>query len=489
MNLPSLGVGVTYVPELDPLLEWEPSIVDLLEIEPQIHWHYIKSDESYIIDERAIKKIRSYAYPKILHSVSSPIGSAIGPDPMQIPYLLQMITYIEAHWFSEHLSFNKVKYGEINFKSGFLLPPLQTHSGVNAVVKSINTMAKHIQIPFCIENGVNYLKPQKYEISDGQFVSKVIRATNCGLVLDLHNAYTNELNGRQSINDFLNAIPLDSVWELHLAGGSKDDDGYWLDSHGGEIPKPLIDIAYTLVPRLANLRAIVFEIEPSHLPITGLKTVYSELKTLHKVWEYRKSTINNNGYKKGKKPIDLEYLTNYDKNVVTNSISPIEWEYTLGSLVVDNDIENTLAEELRYDHGIEVIRKIIASFRASMVVTVLRLTSRLLMLTLGKEQFRELLSDYWKVSTPELFANSESEGFAKYLQHKQLGIKYLYDVLKFEMSILKVVVHGHTEKVQFQYDLRPIINALMNRKLPDSNNLPFEKCEFEIRPDMILNIK
>jgi hypothetical protein len=51
------------------------------------------------------------------------------------------------------------------------------------------------------------------------------------------------------------------------------------------------------------------------------------------------------------------------------------------------------------------------------------------------------------------------------------------------------VVHGHTEKVQFQYDLRPIINALMNRKLPDSNNLPFEKCEFEIRPDMILNIK
>ena len=152
-------------------------------------------------------------------------------------------------------------------------------------------------------------------------------------------------------------------------------------------------------------------------------------------------------------------------------------------------IKNALAEELRCDHGIEVIRKIIASFRASMVVTVLRLTSRLLMLTLGKEQFRELLSDYWKVSTPELFANSESEGFAKYLQHKQLGIKYLYDVLKFEMSILKVVVHGHTEKVQFQYDLRPIINALMNRKLPDSNNLPFEKFEIEIRPDMISNIK
>ena len=29
----------------------------------------------------------------------------------------------------------------------------------------------------------------------------------------------------------------------------------------------------------------------------------------------------------------------------------------------------------------------------------------------------------------------------------------------------------------------------MNRKLPDSNNLPFEKFEIEIRPDMISNIK
>jgi uncharacterized protein len=124
-----------------------------------------------------------------------------------------------------------------------------------------------------------------------------------------------------------------------------------------------------------------------------------------------------------------------------------------------------------------------------MVVSVLRLTSRLLMLTLGKESFKELLSDYWNVSTPELFANAESEGFANYLQRKQLGIKYLYDILKLEMSILNVMIYCNTEKVKFQYDPRPIINALMNRKLPDSNNLPFEKFEIEIRPDMISTFK
>jgi uncharacterized protein (UPF0276 family) len=488
LSLSSLGVGITYVPELDPLLESEPSIVDLLEIEPQIHWYYIKNDNSYIIDKKALRKIKSYNYPKILHSVSSPIGSVLGPDPVQIPHLLKMISYLKAHWFSEHLSFNKVKYGNTNFKSGFLLPPLQTNSGITAVVKSINTMAKHIPIPFCIENGVSYLKPQEFELSDGQFVSEVIKATNCGLILDLHNAYTNELNGRQSVNDFLNIIPLESVSELHLAGGSQDDDGYWLDSHGGEIPQPLIDIAYSIVPHLVNLRAIVFEIEPSHLSIIGLKTVSSELKKLHKLWEHRISTIGNS-YKKCKNTVNIKNRINYSKNMNANSLSPLEWEYTLGSLVVGHKIENALAEQLRYDHGIKVIKKIISSFRSSMVVTVLRLTSRLLMLTLGKEPFKNLLLDYWKISTPELFANSESEGFAKYLRNKQLEIKYLYDILKFEMSILNVMIYGNTEKVQFQYDPRPIINALMNRKLPNSNNLPYKKFEIEIRPDMISNFK
>jgi hypothetical protein len=268
---------------------------------------------------------------------------------------------------------------------------------------------------------------------------------------------------------------------LHLAGGS-ENDGYWLDSHGSGIPKPLTNIAYSLVPRLANLRAIVFEIEPSHLSLIGLETVYSELQALHKIWEARGRSIDGNN--NGKKPVVLKDCVNYGKNQVTSNLSPEEWEYTLGSIVIGHNIENTLALELRSDRGIEVIKKIIASFRSSMVVSVLKLTSRLLMLTLGIGEFKKLLSDYWKESTPELFANSESEGFAKYIEHKCIDILYLYDVLKLEMSILNVMIHGTMQKVQFQYDPRPVISALMKRKLPNSDLSP-KNFEIEIRPDMV----
>jgi uncharacterized protein len=46
----------------------------------------------------------------------------------------------------------------------------------------------------------------------------------------LHNLWCNQLNGRQQVLDVLAELPLDRVWEVHLAGG-KEMDGLWLDAH------------------------------------------------------------------------------------------------------------------------------------------------------------------------------------------------------------------------------------------------------------------
>ena len=153
-------------------------------------------------------------------------------------------------------------------------------------------------------------------------------------------------------------------------------------------------------------------------------------------------------------------------------------------------VQNVLARQITSDTGLNIIRKIVASFRASMVVRVLKLTSRLLMLTLGVEKFKELLSDFWQNSTPEIFANSETEGFAKYLENRRLNVKYLYDVLNLEMAALKVMIHGITQRIQLQYDPRPIINALMERKLPNSDTYRYSgNIAIEIRRDNITYAK
>lgn len=61
---------------------------------------------------------------------------------------------------------------------------------------------------------------------------RVVESADCGLLLDLHDLFANALNGRQSLDEFLDLAPLDRVWEVHLAGGM-EVDGFWLDAHSG----------------------------------------------------------------------------------------------------------------------------------------------------------------------------------------------------------------------------------------------------------------
>ena len=176
-------------------------------------------------------------------------------------------------WVSEHLSFNRVTDESGEWQSGFLLPPRQTMSGVEAAVASVRALAVRLPVPLAIETGVNYLRPRSEELLDGEFVACVADEADCGILLDLHNVWTNERNGRQALADYIDQIPLERVWEIHLAGGH-GHRGFWLDAHSGAVPLELMELATRIVPRLPNLKAIVFELFPSYFP----KISFSEFR-------------------------------------------------------------------------------------------------------------------------------------------------------------------------------------------------------------------
>ena len=62
----------------------------------------------------------------------------------------------------------------------------------------------------------------------------VAECADCGILLDLHNLFANGVNGRQSVEEFIAQLPLERVWEIHVAGGV-ELDGYWLDAHSGGV--------------------------------------------------------------------------------------------------------------------------------------------------------------------------------------------------------------------------------------------------------------
>ena len=381
---------------------------------------------------------------KLVHSIGTPVGGSTEVHAAQIPLLKQAIERFESPWASEHLSFNLTP----DFFTGFFLPPRQTDQGLKTCVEAIRRLRNGLGVPLAVETGVNYFRPRDDEIPDGQFIAALVEAADCGILLDLHNLYCNQLNGRQTIDRFLSQISLERVWEVHLAGGF-ELEGFWLDAHSGSIPPPLEELCRTVIPTLPNLKAIVFELFSSFLPRFGLEATRRELEKVHELWALRRLTAPPR-----KRPVPRHVTVSDDR------ITPARWERAVGSLVIGRAPADELETEIASDPGVKLTQGLIKEFRASMVVAVYRLTSRLLMLALGPDVFRALLEDFWSKTPPHQFAGTEADAFADYLVSTGLRLPQLQPILAFERAALATLRDGETRVVRFEVPPLPMLGAL-----------------------------
>jgi uncharacterized protein len=464
-----MGIGLTYSSVLDPLLDAHPDLVDVVEIEPQALWLRTGRPEApYLFPDDVVDRLRALPGRKLVHSVAAPVGGTMRPDPAQLKLLRETVRLLETPWLSEHLSFNRTS----SLHTGFFLPPRQTLAGVAASVAAIRDLQASVPVPIAVETGVNYLRPRSDEMDDASFVAAVVRDADCGILLDIHNVFANSLNGRQQIGEFLTGIPLERVWEIHIAGGL-EMEGYWLDAHSGAIPEPLLETTVRLLPRLPNLKALIFEIFPSFVPTVGLDLVRAQMERLREVWDHRGAG------QAGDYPLRP---TNSAVFAKPSLISPKEWEDALGALANGRTTDLPFAVELAHDPGVHIIRRLVEEFRASMIVNVLRLTSRLLMLTLGPDVFRVILEDFWTRRPPQPFAIDEALGFARHLEMLDLKVPQLAGVLALEQAVVRTLTDGQTRTVPFAVNPLQLLQQLVNGQLSESPGDPGNYV-VEVTPD------
>lgn len=472
--LPELGVGITYSSELESLLTAEPGLVQLLEIEPQTLWLRDGSSAvSYKIPDALFEHLGNLPVHKLIHGVGMPVGGVFRPDEGQLTLFDATIRRLGAPWASEHLSFNAT----MEHHTGFFLPPPQTDQGVEIAVQSIQRLSNRISVPLAVETGVNYLKPRSNEMPDGEFVRRVVEKADCGLLLDLHNLFCNQLNGRQSILEYVQQIPCERVWEIHLAGGF-EMDGFYLDAHSGVMPDALKKIAAEVIPLFPNLRAIVYEILPSYLPSIGMQQLVNEIEAVHKIWEKRKTSKSS-----GTNPSAM-VMPKQKPQTIHPLPESQPWEETLGGLIAGKDLPvSTLLQELSEDPGVAILQKLAKEFRASMLVTVFPKTSTFLMLTIGVEGFSVILDDFWKKYPPHQFASDEGLQFATYLAEMNFEIPNLGNLIAFEEATLKCLLDGNNRVVTFDHDPFPLLRALTENRMPENLQRQSGIYEIEITAD------
>jgi len=465
---PELGVGVIYTPALQPLLAAAADLVSVVEVEPQTLWTYTADPAApYRPDPLALALLDELPQAKLVHGVGFPVGGSRPPDPRHLPVFVEMIERLQAPWASEHLAFNRASGAGGPFSTGFLLPPLQTPAGVEAAAASIRSVAPHLPVPFAVETGVNYLQPRPGEMSDGAFVAAVAEAADCGILLDLHNLWANERNGRQRLEDALAELPLERVWEVHIAGGS-EFRGYWLDAHSGAVPADLLALARRVLPALPAVRAMVFEITPTFLERMGLDGVRRQIAELREVWEAR-----------GRSPRPPARRT-IPPPPAEPGLTPAEWEDGLGALVLGRPAVGPAGAALAEDPGIDILRRLVWNFRSGVLVETLPIAAKLLLLHGGEPLARELLDGFFSTAPPELFASEEAEAFGAHLEALRPDVPYLEEVLAFDLAAIRANLTGKPQLIPFRHEPHSILDPIAQGRLPEAP-LPGE-YEVEVTP-------
>lgn len=449
-------MGLVYWPALAPL--FESGQASVLELEPQTLWKKVPTSAglAYQANEALFEQVAALPQPKLLHGVGQPVGGTVDDPTDYVPLLRRMASRLQPAWISEHLSFNRVRRDGCVEECGFLLPPAQTPSAARVAARNIQRYARALGYPVAFETGVNYLSPVDGHFDDGRFFNEVAERADCGILLDLHNVWCNERNGRQRAADALAQMPLDRVWEVHVGGGEAMD-GLWLDAHCGAMPPELIDLVASVLPRLPNVGSLIFEVLPEHLDRIGLDGVEQQLAQLRVLWSTRRG-----------RPVRVERAPHSDVVPTTADEREVsDWELRLVNALNDAAPDDPLTA----DRGCGVLRRLIRDARSASLVRGLRFTTTALLAGLGTETVDRLLSDYFQSAPPEAFVAMECHGFARFLGRRLpvlSSVPYLTEVLAFEHALISASLFGTTTEVNWTVDPTQLIASLEMGTLPDA---------------------
>lgn len=216
-----------------------------------------------------------------------------GCDPLDTEYMHDLATIVRrvgSPWHTDHMCFGAAD-GRVLHD---LLPVAFTHANVPRVAERIQRAREAIDLPLAIENVSYYWHPGRAEMGEAEFLARVCESADCGLLLDVNNAYVNAQNFGHDVDDWMRVAPLDRVVQIHVAGHqwfSVDEHGIGapreagdcsamiVDTHGADVAEPV----YRLLARvLARTGPVPIVLERDH-NVPPLDTLLAELEHIRAV--------------------------------------------------------------------------------------------------------------------------------------------------------------------------------------------------------------
>lgn len=203
--------------------------VDFWEIAPE-NWLQRGFEAYYQLD------LMRERYALTSHGLSLSIGS---PDPLDESFVRQVKAFLDRfniEYYSEHLS-----YCSADGHLYDLLPIPFTEEAADYVAQRVQRVQEIIERPLILEN-VSFYAPAAQELSELEFIQRVLEQADCQLLLDVNNVFVNSVNHRYNPYDFIAALPSERITYGHIAGHYQEADDLLIDTHGADVRAEVYDL-------------------------------------------------------------------------------------------------------------------------------------------------------------------------------------------------------------------------------------------------------
>jgi uncharacterized protein (UPF0276 family) len=206
-GLPDLGVGVGLR---------TVHFGHILAQEPEVDWFEVLSENFLDTGGRPLHVLDRVAerYPVVLHGVSLSIGSV---DPLDRDYLRKLKALARrtrARWVSDHLCWTGVMGRNVHD----LLPMPYTEEALRHTTERVRQVSEILERPLVLENPSSYVEFAASTMPESEFLARLARDADCGLLLDVNNVYVSAFNHGFDAGAYVDSMPADRVVQYHLAG-------------------------------------------------------------------------------------------------------------------------------------------------------------------------------------------------------------------------------------------------------------------------------
>ena len=232
-----------------------PHMAEIAATRPQIGFLEVHA-ENYMAETLALDRLLELRrdYPVSLHGVALSLGSAEALDCDHLARLKALIEQVEPVLVSEHLAWSAIGGVYLND----LLPLAYTEASLELFCRHVEEAQEGLGRRLLIENPSSYLRYRLSQIPEAEFMTEIARRTGCGILCDVNNIYVSAFNFGFDPIAYLQALPVEAIGEIHLAGHhAAEGVDILIDDHGSRVAEPVWQLYAAALRRFGPVLTLI----------------------------------------------------------------------------------------------------------------------------------------------------------------------------------------------------------------------------------------